>query len=385
MLDSGAFSAFKKGEEIDLKAYAKYIKAHADLWFSYVTLDVLPAAAIGSSKRDVDNLRAAERFRTNEAIEAAAKQSQRNHYKLRDMGLTPIPVFHQGESFKWLEQMLADKEPYIGISAIKSAWNEPEFHRKWFDECWKLIPKETKVHGFGITGGKFLIEYPWFSTDSTTWSKCAGYGRIYVPLYEFRGGVPVRPLWNRKGFQVTVSGFDKLQDSSWKWRKSKRGHVEAMGEQQRLMIDKFLTDEVGISLAQARYSSDLRRRAVLIYYLRMCEAVGVKLMFATSILNRRWAILMNEVGATNRLLSYYELRHVPDELVYQFVQQGISGEHKKLIPKMDWTSEQYLNFRRLRQEYVGLTAPDGRAEELRAGKCFDYEEEESAEEGGAPF
>jgi hypothetical protein len=51
---------------------------------------------------------------------------------MKDAGLKPLPVFHHGEHFSWLERMLADGESYIGISTAK---NLPDLvQRRWLDD-----------------------------------------------------------------------------------------------------------------------------------------------------------------------------------------------------------------------------------------------------------
>jgi len=330
MLDSGAFSAFKKGETINLKAYAKYVKKFDPLLFSYVTMDVLPGYT-GAAKSDADRLRKAEDTRDDATIETAASKSYENHARLKDMDLHPIPVFHQGEDFKWLQRMLDEKEPYIGISAIKSGWNDPGLHKNWFDKIWAMLPPGQKVHGFGITGSTFLLSYPWYSVDSTTWSKGAGFGKIYVPRMD-RANKDFD--WRAPCWQCSVSGVGRVEadllnpgamieeHGSEKWRGSKRGHIEAQGVTHTGIIERFLNEYCDLTLDQVRDSSHLRRKAILIYYLTLAKVINVRIMFATSIGNRAWATLMNEVGATDRLLSYYELRAVKDEITEEFILKG---------------------------------------------------------------
>jgi len=39
----------------------------------------------------------------------------------------------------------------------------------------------VKVHGFGVTAHEYLLRYPWWSVDSTTWTKKGGFGTIFMP------------------------------------------------------------------------------------------------------------------------------------------------------------------------------------------------------------
>src|SRR5580692_1929900 len=83
MLDSGAFSAWKRGISINLAEYIAYIKKHEHLLASYVCLDQIPG------KPGVK--------RTQAEVDDAAAQSYKNQQTMKKAGLTPIPVFHQGE------------------------------------------------------------------------------------------------------------------------------------------------------------------------------------------------------------------------------------------------------------------------------------------------
>src|SRR5260221_8934511 len=107
MLDSGAFSAWNRGEEINIKEYIAYVKRNQHLLHSHVNLDVIPG--VHGQRRATDD------------VESSAKQSYDNLQIMKAAELRPIPVFHHGESLTWLERLLKDGEPYIGLSASKDA------------------------------------------------------------------------------------------------------------------------------------------------------------------------------------------------------------------------------------------------------------------------
>ena len=86
MIDSGAFSAWRRGAKIDLDHYADFIREHIELIDYYVNLDVIP----GEFGRIPDQ----------SEVDASASASWDNFLYLRDRGLESIPVFHQGEDFK---------------------------------------------------------------------------------------------------------------------------------------------------------------------------------------------------------------------------------------------------------------------------------------------
>jgi hypothetical protein len=106
MLDSGAYSAWRQSGTIAIDDYIRFVRDVEPCVHTYVNLDVIPGAL--------------ERPRTWNDTQASADASYRNLQKMKDAGLRPLPVFHQGEDFKWLEKMLADGEDYIGISSAKN-------------------------------------------------------------------------------------------------------------------------------------------------------------------------------------------------------------------------------------------------------------------------
>jgi hypothetical protein len=356
MLDSGAFSAWNQGDEIKLKDYIRYLKDNHRFLWSYVNLDVLAPGA--------------ERYRTHEAVEKAANQSHKNLQIMKDAGLKPIPVYHQGESMSHLERMLKEGETYIGISARKDLMAAEQC--KWLDSVFSYISDTdgrpfVKTHGFGITRPGFLFRYPWYTVDSTTWSLSPGYGQIIVPISDSGKLDMTRPPT-----RCVISGVVHKTASSQKKQ------FEAMGERQQEAVRRFLEDEVGISVTEARYGTNMRRRAVLIYYILLCKALrdvrymgpratvfgkdhfdvrklravnpfNLQVFYATS-LSREWSMLMNNVGAHTRLLSYYELKDRDNEVLQKYVLTGGNGEYKPSRSKRDW-SEAYRNRRRLALYY----------------------------------
>lgn len=170
-LDSGAFSAWSRGTFIDLDEYIAFIKANIDHIEAYANLDVIP----GEPGR---NASAAER-------EAAAAQSWTNFEHMRSEGLNPVPIFHVGEKWSWLERMCAACD-YIGFGGMVGSHLTPDLRRTWLDDAFSRIcdadgkPK-VRVHGFGMTAIPLVFRYPWYSVDSTTWIKVAANGGVYLP------------------------------------------------------------------------------------------------------------------------------------------------------------------------------------------------------------
>lgn len=219
MLDSGAFSAWNRGREIDLDHYVAFILTHSEHLDYYVCLDVIPGSfGVTPSPSEV---------------EISAQRSWDNLLYMESHGLIPIPVFHMGEQFKWLRRMLEHGCPYIGISPAndrttdkKKLWLDRVFHELTNAEGWPVV----KTHAFGVTAIDLLVRYPWFSADSTTWIMIAARGKILLPHWDAAGG---KWDFNRKPQICYISepyGEGEslargLKDAAWRRVPSQKEHV----------------------------------------------------------------------------------------------------------------------------------------------------------------
>jgi hypothetical protein len=68
---------------------------------------------------------------------------------------------------------------YIGLGATVGL--STERRRLFFNKIFSLYPDKIKFHGFGITDSKLIINYPWYSIDSTTAQRWSIFGRLPTP------------------------------------------------------------------------------------------------------------------------------------------------------------------------------------------------------------
>ena len=155
-LDSGAFSAFTQGVDIDIDEYIAFIKEHEKYLEVYANLDV-----IGSARKTYQNQRYMEKA-----------------------GLSPLPCYHYGEPVRYLERYVNNYD-HIALGGMVPI--STVYLQKWLDEVWskyicdsKGMPK-VKVHGFGLTSHKLMWRYPWYSVDSTSWVVTGRLGSVLVP------------------------------------------------------------------------------------------------------------------------------------------------------------------------------------------------------------
>ena len=161
-LDSGAFSAFTMGVQVDIEAYCQYIKTNIDI------IEVIDGNVCASV---LDSI-------------GSAQGTYNNQIKMESLGVRPLPCFHYGEDERWLEWYVENYD-HITIGGMVPI-STPQL-RIWLDRIWeKYLTDETghpkiKVHGFGLTTIPLMRRYPWYSVDSSSWVQIAANGGI---LYE---------------------------------------------------------------------------------------------------------------------------------------------------------------------------------------------------------
>jgi len=140
VLDSGAYSAFNSGVEIQLQDYIDYCKRLKDE--DQTLTEVFALDVIGDWRASV-----------------------RNCEEMWRQGVEAIPCFHQGEPEELLRDLARDY-PKIALGGVvgvvekkKLAWCQRCFDRIW--------PK--RVHGFGMSGEKLVLALPFDSVDATNW------------------------------------------------------------------------------------------------------------------------------------------------------------------------------------------------------------------------
>lgn len=161
-LDSGAYSAFSMGVQVDLPAYCDYIHRNIDI---IEQIDGQPLASVLDAIGDADG-------------------TWRNQYEMERRGVKPLPCFHYGEPVEILDYYVANY-PYITIGGMVPI-STPQL-KLWLDRLWAHhltnpdgTPK-VKVHGFGLTSLPLMMRYPWFSVDSSTWVQWAANGMVLIP------------------------------------------------------------------------------------------------------------------------------------------------------------------------------------------------------------
>lgn len=235
-LDSGAFSAWTKGVEIDIDEYIKFIKKYKKYLECYANLDV-----IGS-----------------------AEETYKNQKYMESKGLKPLPVFHLQDKFSWLDRYLDEGYDYIGIGGI--AGKSTVGARKHFlSRVWDRITDEKgypliKTHGFGMTAVNLIVQYPWWSVDSTSWLSASRLGDILVP----------RPVKGKPSFLVKPLSISVSEKSPNKKIHGK--HFDSLTEKEKEYVLNYLT-EMNITLKDVSEDYKARDKVCVLFYQRLQDSL----------------------------------------------------------------------------------------------------------------
>lgn len=147
-LDSGAFSAATQGAQIDLGAYAEWVKHHESLASVYANLDVI----------------------------GDAEGTARNQRELERRGLSPLPVFHAHTPWAVLEGLVAEYQ-YVALGGVAIKRNR-EALRAWIAKCFRVGGDRCVFHGFGLTAWDIMRSFRWYSVDSSSWGSGFRFGTL---------------------------------------------------------------------------------------------------------------------------------------------------------------------------------------------------------------
>ena len=178
LVDSGAHSAHTKGIELDLEEYIGFVNDNIDKITLYVQVDKIPGKYLMP--------------KTAQDFLEAPRLSWENYLYMREKAKDPnklVPVFHQGEDLKWLENMCnytfsdGSHIPYIGLSprGDVSLQAKYDFSAKCFATIQNSKNPNVKTHAFGATSLEMLERLPYTSADSTTWVLVSAYGQVWMP------------------------------------------------------------------------------------------------------------------------------------------------------------------------------------------------------------
>ena len=187
-LDSGAFTAWNVGKEVDIEQYKAWSQQMSIEYPNVrcVNLDVIPGEVGRTST-------AAERI-------AGMKISLDNADNLRDAGLNVMEVFHQDEPFDYLDLLISrlpSRESVLCISPRNDVSNKAKliWHKQVLKHLVDTVGKENlpRMHGLAVTAKSLILEFPYFSADSSSYAAPVRFGRVsdydgkMITIEEFLG------------------------------------------------------------------------------------------------------------------------------------------------------------------------------------------------------
>lgn len=187
-IDSGAYSVHSQGFEKVSKGrfstfdemvdeYIEYVNSMDDKIIAVAQFDHIPGV-FKQPKKPEDYVE-------------SAKLSWDNFLYMYPKMKSPeklIAVFHQGESFEHLGNMLNWRDnngnplPYIGISPSndRSVSEKDVYLKEVYDYIAKSSNPNVKTHLFGYTSLPGLPKFPWYTADSTSHRLRAAYAKIFT-------------------------------------------------------------------------------------------------------------------------------------------------------------------------------------------------------------
>ncbi len=166
----------------------------------------------------------------------------------RQYGLRPVPVVHYRTDLEWLKFYMKKDYDLIALGGLVGSTGQEDCVA-WIDRAFDIVCDNAerlpiqKLHGFGVTSYKLLLRYPWWSVDSTSWTKVGAYGGILVP--HKRNG---KFTFEEEPYLMKVS--TSSPDGA------KRGrHVANLSQAERTIIKEWL-DHIGIPFGKGIEGED---------------------------------------------------------------------------------------------------------------------------------
>lgn len=156
--DSGAYSAESLGgKEITAEKYADWLEKHVNSLEFYANLDE-------------------KRYHMSKNVKVGMK----NLRYLEKRGFKPVPVFHGGEPWDFLRDLVAEY-PYIalgGVAGVKGGSSSEVW--RFYNKCYEIADGKAVFHGFGMTVWDVIKGFPWFSVDSSSWGAGHRFGTLTI-------------------------------------------------------------------------------------------------------------------------------------------------------------------------------------------------------------
>ena len=176
LVDSGAFSAWSRGVELDVDEYIEFLNNYSKCIDLFACIDNIPGER--TRKPTIEEKMQSPQLTWENYLYMRERINEKD--KL-------VPTFHVGEDISHLQNILNTKLdgkhiPYIALGGTVGL--AVGYKQKWYSKTFKIIKESknpnVKVHAFGMTSLKVLESYPFTSADSTSWIMTGANGGIYT-------------------------------------------------------------------------------------------------------------------------------------------------------------------------------------------------------------
>ena len=236
MVDSGAYSIWNSGKPpLKVEVYEEFchdvIKRSKNEFklLEFINLDVIP----GERNKPV----------TKDNIEVAQVKSWENYIHLNNSVANVLPVFHQGDDFRYLH-MIEDKTLRYCISPANDRSTPSKL--LWCNEVFGQINENAKPHGLGFSTSEVVKCNNWASFDAATHALRAAFGTL-----------------------VYYNG-DKMMDIVFSDRRSPKDtgtHYYKLGGKERQIIDDKI-NAIGEGFnSETLFTDGNKRRLANIYFM----------------------------------------------------------------------------------------------------------------------
>lgn len=176
-LDSGAWTQHSQGISLNVDEYIEFANSIDDYLIALAQVDRIP----GRYKQP----------KTPEDYVESAKLSWENYLYMRKKLKSPdklVPVFHYGEDFSNLKNMLSWTDEfgnhieYIGISPANDVSQKDKniYMREVYDIIKSSENPDVKTHLFGMSSLDALSKFPCYSCDSVSHRLRTGYNKLFT-------------------------------------------------------------------------------------------------------------------------------------------------------------------------------------------------------------
>lgn len=204
MIDNGEFTFHRKGGSLNIDEYIQWLNDNDECIDYAIALDKIPGRW--------------GHVKTREEIAQAPEQTWNNYCYMYERVKSPkklLPVFHQYDNFKWLEQILKSGMPeYICLSGNKELTNKQR--EDWYETCYSYIYKlnpNVKVHCLGSATLQNAERFPFTSMDATSWIMTGANGSILTDVGVVYVGTAIKLSdIERQAVEKIVSKYDLTVD-----------------------------------------------------------------------------------------------------------------------------------------------------------------------------